>query len=56
MKTEVRARHREGEQAMDGDSFTSLLLKQTVKQAKCDSTGHRKEKAQKQALREIERA
>jgi|APFre7841882724_1041349.scaffolds.fasta_scaffold02445_2 hypothetical protein len=27
----------------------ALLLKQTVKQAKCDSTGHRKKKRQKQA-------
>jgi hypothetical protein len=34
---------------MDCDSLTALLLNQTVKQAKCDSTGHRKEKRQKQA-------
>ena len=27
----------------------ALLLKQTVKQAKCDSTGHRKKKRQMQA-------
>jgi hypothetical protein len=33
----------------DGDGLTALLLKQAVRQAKCNSTGHRKKKRQKQA-------
>ena len=37
------------EPGIDCDRLTTLLLEQTVKQAKCDSTGHRKRKQQEQA-------
>jgi hypothetical protein len=34
---------------MDCARLTTILIKQTVKQAECVSTGHRKEKRQKRA-------